>query len=142
MSLFEWWGESWNPGGTGGVEVRGDRIGTVWLGFTLVRFALTLAATVALPLAVTFWGGGMNPVGGLAAGGGWLLYLALGYFVRPEPDMSNLGLFGGLIDHPFRWSDDLNRSLLFFKLALFPGYFLARPVAEVFYWLAGEAEEV
>ena len=52
------------------------------------------------------------------------------------------GLMGGLIDHPFRWSDDMNRSPLFFKLALFPGYFLARPVAEVFYWLAGEAEEV
>jgi hypothetical protein len=46
-----------------------------------------------------------------------------------------------MIDHPFRLGDDWNRWLWSLQWLLFPGYLLARPVAEMFYWLAGEAEE-
>lgn len=49
------------------------------------------------------------------------LYLMVAFFVRPRPDRSNLGLGGGLIDHPFRWSDDKNRALLFLQAILLPG---------------------
>jgi hypothetical protein len=57
-----------------------------------------------------------------------LIYVSVGYFVHPEPDDSNIGLFGGLIDHPLRYSDDINRWLRGFDMLLAPG----RMVAEGF----------
>lgn len=32
---------------------------------------------------------------------------------------------GGLIDHPFRYSDDINRLLIFLSLLLLPGRMVA-----------------
>lgn len=32
-----------------------------------------------------------------------------------EPDYNNIGWLGGLIDHPFRFSNDINRNLIFIK---------------------------
>jgi hypothetical protein len=57
-----------------------------------------------------------------------LIYISVGYFVHPEPDDSNIGLLNGLIDHPFRYSDDINRWLRGFDMLLAPG----RMVAEGF----------
>ncbi len=54
-----------------------------------------------------------------------LIYLPLGYFVRPKPRMDNLGLFGPFIGNPFRYSDDLNRMLLSWMIMLFPGRLVA-----------------
>ncbi|MEQ1565913.1 MAG: hypothetical protein ABMA64_09775 [Myxococcota bacterium] len=138
MSLFEWLGESANPGSAGRLDVHGDGpIRTVWIGFAVLRFLFTVGLFVAVGVGAAVAAADLRV--GLAAAAGYLLYLFLGYFVRPKPDLSNLGLFGGLIDHPFRWSDDWNRSLLFWSVVLLPGYVLARPVAEVFAWVAGEA---
>ena len=59
---------------------------------------------------------GLGPV----AGALFLMYLLVGWFVRPRPDLGELG-----------WAsdDDLNRNLLLLSLALTPGYLLAEPVA-------------
>ncbi len=93
-------------------------ISVVWLGFTLLRFAVTLVALVGLPLLATFSEGGLHPLWGLASGVGFLGYLLLGYFVRPGPARPSL-----------------------VTALLLPGYLLAEPVAEVFFWLTGEAGE-
>jgi len=50
--------------------------------------------------------------------------------VRPQPDYSNTGLFG-FIDHPFRWSDDANRFLVFVRVLLFPGRIAAAAIRDV-----------
>lgn len=55
----------------------------------------------------------------------FIVYCVIAFFVRPEPDTSNMGWLGGLIDNPFRISDDMNRTILFFKIALLPGLFIA-----------------
>lgn len=47
-------------------------------------------------------------------------------FVHPYADTSNLGWLGGLVDDPFRWSDDWNRSMIFLKILLMPGRFVGR----------------
>jgi hypothetical protein len=39
-------------------------------------------------------------------------YCTLAYFVRVRPNHDELGLGGGLIEHPLRWSDGGNRFLL------------------------------
>ena len=54
------------------------------------------------------------------------------YFLHPEPDYSNLGWFGGLIDNPFRYSDDLNRGLAFLFTFLWPGRFVANALINFF----------
>ena len=57
-----------------------------------------------------------------------LAYLALGYGLRIEPNTRDLGLLGGLLDHPFKYTDDLNRALLWAKILLFPGRLVATPI--------------
>jgi hypothetical protein len=48
-------------------------------------------------------------------------YLIVATCVYPEPEMSNVGLWGPFIDHPFRFSDGINRFLLFLMVLLLPG---------------------
>lgn len=49
-----------------------------------------------------------------------LAYVVLGSILRPEPDTSDLGWFGGLVDNPFSFRDDANRFLLFLRTVLLP----------------------
>jgi hypothetical protein len=49
------------------------------------------------------------------------IYLALSYYIYPDPDLSDLGWFGGLMNNPFRYSDNINRQLLFLYVVLLPG---------------------
>jgi hypothetical protein len=52
-------------------------------------------------------------------------YSLLGYFVRPDPDMGNIG------HHPFRVSDGENRLLLLMALLLFPGRLVAETIVDL-----------
>lgn len=141
MSFFEWWAERRNPGPQGRMEVHGDgEIGAIVLPWTLLRFGFTLLLAVAVPTAAIFADTPVDPVRGVLAFAGFVVYLLAGYFLRPKPDMTNLGYGGGLIDNPFRISDDRNRSLLWLAFALTPGYLLARPVVELFRYIAGETD--
>ncbi len=60
-----------------------------------------------------------------------LAYLVIAYWVRPAPEMSNLGLWGTVIDHPFRFSDDTNRMLLILLVVLWPGRFISATFVDV-----------
>lgn len=51
-------------------------------------------------------------------------YCLLGYFTDIKPKYDNMGI-GGLIDNPFRYSDDINRTLFFFKVILSPGLLMS-----------------
>jgi hypothetical protein len=53
------------------------------------------------------------------------VHLLIARFVRPEPEMDNLGGLGGLVDDPFHVSDDVSRFLLLLLIVLAPGRFLA-----------------
>ena len=60
-----------------------------------------------------------------------LIYLVIAYNVDPKPRMDKLGLLGGLIDHPFKYTDDINRSMLFFKIILFPGKVIGTSIVDL-----------
>ena len=62
---------------------------------------------------------------------GVLAYLAAGYWIRPRPEYSNLGIAGTPIDHPFRWSDDANRILVFLLVLFWPGRFIAETGVDI-----------
>jgi len=57
-------------------------------------------------------------------------YCLLSYKFIPRPDKSNLGLFGGMIDHPFRYTDDLNRMLIVLLVLMYPGRFISITVIQ------------
>jgi hypothetical protein len=117
MNLFEWFGKSFNPGPVGGVDTnrqplfdggikKGWAIFFVIIGFGLLAFLLWLIFDAESKLlSLSFFA----------------FYFLLCYFLTPNPDTSNIGFFGGLINHPFRISDNINRLLMFFYLFLLPG---------------------
>jgi len=132
MGLLGLFGESFNPGPTGDVKIGGSERPPRSNGEASVRFAVAvvmllgaLVGVFALAWPVTLATAAI--ILGVAA-----VYLVLGYFVRPRANMDNLGWAGGLFDNPFRWSDDFNRSLLFFQVFLFPGRFIAESIVDFF----------
>lgn len=116
MSLFEWIGERFNPGPVGTVKPENNNAwqpknkAVTWI-LTLLGLGLFGFFVWAILQWDRRWLGFLLlPV-----------YLLLARLLSPKPDYRNMGWFGGLVDHPFRFSDDLNRWLLFFALLLLPG---------------------
>lgn len=117
MSLFEWLGESFNPGPVGHVDAGGQplfgrgikkgwAVFFMMLGFCLLALLLWLILDAENKLlSLSFFA----------------FYLLISYFLTPKPNTSNVGFLGGLINHPFRISDNINRFLMFFYLFLLPG---------------------
>lgn len=54
-----------------------------------------------------------------------LLYCLISYKYIPRPDTSNVGFLGGLIDNPFKYTDNVNRLLIVLLALLFPGRFIS-----------------
>jgi hypothetical protein len=125
MSLFEWFGESHNPGPVGGVDF--GRPETPPRSRTAVLVSATFAAAfLAVPYVLfAVYGKDISLAAWAGIVGLTLVYLLAGYFIRPAPDYSNVGWLGGMMDHPFRYSDDINRSLLALLFVLWPGRFVA-----------------
>lgn len=132
MSLFEWFFESRNPGPVGKMGMKNDEpeddgppprkwviYVTAFIGLLLAGFVLFLifqsrprdAGTWVLRLCL------------------FAAYVIASHFLNPMPDRSNIGWAGGLIDNPFRISDDFNRALLLFQLLLLPGKLIAYGLA-------------
>ena len=131
MSLFEWLGESFDPGGIGGVEVRKRPRANRPRAAVLACF---IVAGVFLALwAYTLWSlFEIRSFTGLAGATGLtLLYLLISYVVHPQPDTENIGWLGGLFDHPFRYSDDINRFLIFLVIVLWPGRFVSESMVDM-----------
>ncbi|MFN8344508.1 MAG: hypothetical protein U0X91_05875 [Spirosomataceae bacterium] len=55
-------------------------------------------------------------------------YLFASFWLTAIPNYDNIGLFRGLINHPFRISDDYNRFLIFLQLLLLPGKLLSQGI--------------
>lgn len=66
---------------------------------------------------------------------GLALYVLLSYMVTALPDYTNLGLLGGLLDNPYRITDNYNRWLLYIQAILVPGKLIAYSL--VMSWLLG-----
>ncbi len=112
-----------------------------------IRF--TVACGLLALLAYVVYGTGLVAAtpAKLGIGAGVLAaYLLVAYFVDLEPDYENLGyplvrdhsgrlpLLGWLyIDDPFRWSDDVARDFLFYRLLLSPGRFVAIALTDPFF---------
>lgn len=132
MGLFEIIGESFNPGSTGSVGIGGRQRPPRSNGERMVRFIIASILLLGSVTGLCYLVWPLTLTALAAIFGGLALYLLLGYFVRPRADTENLGLAGGLIDNPFRYSDDINRSLLFFQIVLWPGRFIGESYVDFF----------
>jgi hypothetical protein len=90
-----------------------------------------------LYLVRTYWPG-LSRRGWLIVGGVTLAYVAMAHVVRIHHDPGDLGLFGGLMDNPFSFSDDVNRLMLFLQVLLLPGRLIAESVLGVLRWVFGD----
>ncbi|MCU0625195.1 MAG: hypothetical protein MUF21_01735 [Gemmatimonadaceae bacterium] len=124
MSLFEIIGEAEDPGSVGRVKVRPPEAEGGSVREVVTRAILALAIVVIAVILAARAARGAD--GTLIALGALLAYLVVSALVSPEPDVDNLGLAGGLANHPTRVSDDLNRLLLLFAVLLAPGRWVTR----------------
>jgi hypothetical protein len=136
FGLFEYIGERHNPGPVGEVDcqapplVRDRRL-------SLIGFIATSAVLGAWFWLLWHWSSSARSSADALA---WFLtgfactimYLVVAFVFLPKADTSNLGWLGGAMDHPFRYSDDMNRGLLFFRLVLLPGRLLANGLINPF----------
>lgn len=140
MGLFEFLGESFNPGEIARVEMDQPSARppkNIWvLVFGLVSVGL-------LTTAVVFMVRNATSTRSLLIGSGLLaVYLLIGFFYRVSIPSDNLGLFGTPIDHPFRISDDINRFYLLLLVLFAPGKFVSVSIYNLFllgraYWRNG-----
>nr|WP_295928256.1 hypothetical protein [uncultured Dyadobacter sp.] len=129
MSLVEWLFESANPGPVGKVEVNQEEPGDggkppqKWLIYAATLIGLFLAC-VGL-----YWVGYHRPNDSagtiLVRLCCFALYVVTSHFVNAAPETTNVGWAGGLIDNPFRISDDYNRLLVLLQVFLLPGKLIA-----------------
>ena len=133
MSLLEWLFEHKNPGPVGGID--GGIPGESGVEPS-VRKARALVAAIAIGGVVyLIQRNAESPTDLGVALGAFVAYIAIGSFFHPKPDYSNVGLLGGLIDHPLRWSDDVNRILAFLLVLLYPGRLLGIGLRDLVWWV-------
>ncbi|HVK09470.1 MAG TPA: hypothetical protein VM597_11900 [Gemmataceae bacterium] len=136
FGVFEYLGERHNPGAVGDVDCQPPPlVRNRWLSLTGFMVASGI-------LGAWLWllGHSCFTAASDANALAWFLtgfvctgmYLVLAFVFLPKADMSNLGWLGGMMDHPFRYSDDVNRAILFFRVALFPGRMLANALINPF----------
>ena len=127
MGLLQLLFERRNPRPVGDIEFAGGKPGnTDWLP---LRVVLSGAALVSFLYSTFDSTHDLIDRAGIVFG--VLVYLAAGYWIRPRPDYGNLGIAGTPIDHPFRWSDDANRILVFLLALFWPGRFIADTCVDV-----------
>lgn len=123
MGLLEYFFERKNPGKVGTIESNMEPIDRISIPLLIAKLVFVLLILGGL-LYIT--SGPNISVGNVVVFVIIMfLYCTISYQVIPKPDMSNIGLFGGLVDHPFKFTDDLNRFLIFLSILLYPGRFIA-----------------
>jgi hypothetical protein len=129
MGLIEILFEKRNPGSIGSVQKNNQPIRHVGMPLLILKLLVSLAIISGL-FYFTVWNS-MSIKSIIAFIVILLVYCVIGYNVIPKPDTSNVGLLGGLFDHPFRYSDDLNRMLIMLFIVLYPGRFISTTAVQI-----------
>lgn len=125
MGLFEIIGEAIRPGKIGTFTInqgeKDERIGML-VAKTILSIAM-VSASYYLIFGMSFDLKECSVYIAILA-----VYSICGYFLSAKPDYSNIGWFGGLIDNPFKISDDVNRMIVLFMVILIPGRLISTTV--------------
>ena len=120
MSLFEVFGEMANPGEVGSIHFGAPQYRYQSKRAVYLKFIVAMIMICGIIYCLQSFRLDLTMISISIIGS----YFFIAYFVHPTPDTSNLGWLGCLIDNPFRFSDDMNRFLLFLKILLWPGLFI------------------
>ncbi|GAB4009599.1 hypothetical protein GCM10028808_18750 [Spirosoma migulaei] len=140
MSLLEWVFEPLNPGPVGKLEVNPPepdddddppKKWLIWL--SIIIGLLLLGIGLYWVFYNLFYVGARLVLFKLCF---LVLYVLISHSVTATPDYTNVGWLGGLVDNPFRISDDYNRWLVFIQVILLPGKLIAYSLAMS--WLLGK----
>jgi hypothetical protein len=125
-------------------ERAAERIGTVEVGEDLAHFrsrgevlrdfVVALLVSLALLAAIAWWAW-PDPAAVALRLVAAVAYGTFAFVVRFRPNHDHLGAGGGLLDHPFRYSDDVNRGLLGLAVLFAPGRFLATGLVHGMHYL-------
>jgi hypothetical protein len=128
MGLIEWLGESFNPGPVG--RIYADKQPLIPQGTKRIWIILSVGAGLGV-LALLIWLASYaeNKTIAFVA---LIIYLVASYLVTPKADLSNMGWFGGLLNNPFRISDNYNRLLFFASVILIPGKFVVYAIQAIY----------
>jgi len=124
MSLFEWFCERQNLGAIGRLELVRRGFPSRSNGMITLRFVISFTCIVYVYFSLFTSVSSITLENFIIPSILLLFYCLLGFFIRPKPDTSNMGWAGGLINNPFRITDNWNRKLMFFKIVLMPGAFI------------------
>ena len=131
MSIFEWFFERNNPGPTGSIETYHHKLywPRIWI---IIAGGAALAAVLIFIYYIPFnqfedFENGPACLGIIFS----LVYLVASYYIYIKPDYDNMG-FLGFIDNPFKYTDDVNRFMLFFQALLLLGKIISIPIANLF----------
>lgn len=108
----------------GGLNVRKP----LWL--VLIMGALSLATAACITFVVADLSGLAPHVGALVGFGVMFVYALVAHWLRPEPNVDNLGWFGPL-NNPFQFNDDINRWLWGLTIFFGPGRLIAMGFVDV-----------
>lgn len=129
MSLIEWLFESVNPGPIGKLEINQEdpddsgKPPKKWLIYAVTLIGLLLAG---IGFYWVFHNGPHDGAGTVIVRlCCFAVYVLTSHLSNSTPESTNMGWAGGLIDNPFRVSDDLNRLLLLLQVLLLPGKLIA-----------------
>ena len=130
MSLFEWFCERKNLGAIGTLEVGQRGLPSRSNGMIAFRFVIAFTFIVSFYFLLYSSAWPITVETFIIPSILLVCYCLFGFFIRPKPDISNMGWVGGLINNPFRITDNLNRKLMVFKIFLMPGAFIAESLIQ------------
>lgn len=129
MGLFEWIGESMNPKPIGSIEkeTNGPKPpykfgGWAWGGIAILITLYIYYKVVFEEITSQNWQDRIPFFIVIS------LYLFASFWISVKPNYQNVGWLGGLINHPFRISDNFNRSLIFLQIILLPGKLISQGI--------------
>jgi hypothetical protein len=128
MSLVEWLLESTNPGPIGKVGLNrkpndNGKPSKKWLVYVAVLIGVILAGIGLYLILHSYAHVGVGIV--IVRLCFFALYVIVSHLFTATPERTNMGWLGGLVDNPFRISDDFNRLILLLQILLLPGKLIA-----------------
>jgi hypothetical protein len=129
MGLFEYLFERRNPGKVGNIHENKEPVELISVPMLIVK--VIVSSLIIYVLYNIFVMDNMNVTNIIKFSIVLLIYCFVSYKIIPQPDASNVGLFGGLIDHPFKFTDDINRFLIVLSVLLYPGRLIATTLIQV-----------
>lgn len=129
MGLLEFLFEKRNPGKIGDIKKNNQPIRYVSLTILIIKLIVSLSIVFGLFYITVL--NNFNFINTAIFIINLFVYCFISYKFIPQPDASNVGLLGGLIDHPFRISDDFNRMLIVLLALLYPGRFISTTIMQI-----------